>query len=216
MLRALLLAVAAAACVGAAAASAQSFDAILAVQKAILELDSVALTQAQLDSLHKLEADIQSLQAALQDSTAIDPEYSSNLQLLASALNLARRTPDPAERLSMMREVDADLALKVRYQRSALGLTPRKTQTVKVTVTTIRVGAPAKGLLVRCNPRAYSRLPIDMVVFNDPTTPTSRELTPGLYVLALIDPASMKEVARRDIEPGADGKDQLGVQFDLK
>ena len=157
-----------------------------------------------------LAQDINELQDRFSASGTLLPgAYARSLQYQADELAAAARMGAGVEAEGQIREVAADIALKVGFARSAgFGFGGPPQTLVNVTVETANEHGKIDGLLVRCSPRRY-RDEKPMFAFTNPSSPTSHPLPPGRFTMMAIRDG--KEVARQDVEIGLQGQREAKV-----
>lgn len=135
---------------------------------------------------------------------------------------LLRRTLDDQtsndDILPILRDVNADLAVKVAHARATNGAQETLAPQVDVTVKTNKNGQEVGGYLVRCNPRRYSDQTTPMYVFNNatnPSNPTLRPLPPGNYKM-WIEMPNGHEVSSKPVTIGGHGEAAQQIVFDLQ
>lgn len=114
----------------------------------------------------------------------VPDDYKKTLNFDASLLRMASESKGGKAEVELLNEVLEDLRAKdvasqgKGMQAGIASMSPL----IRVTITTTNSGTPAHGYLVRCNRRRFAEAAIAMFVFNKPSSPTSYEMPPGMYV----------------------------------
>ena len=117
----------------------------------------------------------------------------SNTELLLQTLNI----PERMERLNILQAVKRDLKIKVRAARKGANAAETFNVAINVTVRTFKNNSEVSGYLVRCNPQLYANNKTPLFPFNNETSPSTRSLPPGYYVLWIEDKNNQKIVTRQ-------------------
>lgn len=141
-------------------------------------------------------------------------EYLLTLEADCELLRQAIEESNDEKAAAMLQDVYADLDVKLKQARKIIGAAGTLGSKVRVTVKTRKEAREVGGYLVRCNPRRRSAQQSAMFVFNNPTSPTEKDLPPGNFVMWLETQDGVKVVSR-DITIGGNGETTETIVIDV-
>lgn len=142
--------------------------------------------------------------------------YLTSLQNLDELLAETRASSDPAERVSILSDVLADLVAKKKHAQSNAGFASliSDSMLVDVSVSTKLNNVAVNGYSVQCNPRRYRESSFFKIIFNLSTSPSIEKLPPGIFSCT-IEKSGAKSL-KKDISVGLTGKQKEMVDFVLE
>lgn len=143
----------------------------------------------------------------------LSKEYSRSID--ADFMSLRQLPTEQPKRLMVLKDIQADLVLKVSFNDNSLALSGTFPSVISVTVNTVNSqGTKVAGLWVRCNPQRYGVTKNPLFVFNSASTPTSAMLPPGRFIMWVED-ANNKVLASQPVDFGSGGKSAEQMTFAL-
>lgn len=143
-------------------------------------------------------------------ATNLPDEYVDSL--VADTKALDSLPPEGQSRTAALANVHRDLQIKAKYSTDSFGITGGFAAIIDVSVETVRNGQPVNGLYVRCNPAAYGFNDPPLFPFNSASSPTSRKLPPGSFVL-WVETADHKRITSQPLDIGENGKDSETIRI---
>lgn len=144
-------------------------------------------------------------------SLSKEVEYLKSVRHNISLLDQAAEKP-AIEAVAIMQDVEEDLKLKVS-QGNSMGLASNLIIGVPVTIQTVRNGVEVEGFIVTCNPKRYSSNSTAMFIFNQPSSPTTKVLPPGNYVISVTK--NGKHTSRK-VSIGERGQEPENIPIDVE
>ena len=146
--------------------------------------------------------------------TPVPLEYRQALLVNVNAVRKLSYTAPGPTYTALLDDVAKDLSVKADYATPPSGDPIKFRTTVTVNVRTLRGGTEEGGYFVRCNPRSGAAQRPALFLFSRQSSPTSRPLPPGNYLL-WVESTDGKVLKTQDMDVGANGEESQTVDVPL-
>jgi len=145
--------------------------------------------------------------------SGLPDEFVDSLAASTTAIDQSLPPEGPA-RAEFLANLQRDLEIKDKFSTESFGLRGGFAAIVNVSVETTRNGQTVNGLYVRCNPIAYGSKEPPLFPFNSASSPTSRKLPPGRFML-WVENADHQRVTLQPVDIGENGKDSETIRIEI-
>ncbi len=191
-------------------------SALASLNQSLLQVQARASVRGDLpvDMVAELQRATVSLRSIVGDSR-VKPldEYRLLVAAFSSELAAIAVEQDATKATNSLTRLTKDITEFNDVASKALHAFPtERTYKVLVTVETVRSGVEVKGFEIKANPRCCRQQKVSWFPFSALSSPTSRDLPPGYYVISA---TKNKKITEREVAIGLDGQIEDTVQIDV-